>query len=260
MNLRKSIRNLSDQEVKELRNAYARMMRIKDNRGFNHIAGFHGVPGWYCWHHQRNTHLVLRARLFLPWHRAYIYRFEQAVQDQVGGVTVPWWDWSSDASRSEGIPRSFSDNTVGGRHSNPLYKSHIYVPSANPPLNRETFRSPGSPSDLPSSGEVNNLFDLTEFGDFNDELENIHDRIHVWTGGSMQEVATAAFDPIFYSHHCMIDRIWWLWQLRNGNSGMPPNMLDLVLEPFNLTVKDVLNIYHLGYDYAGTQVSSSEGG
>jgi tyrosinase len=71
----------------------------------------------------------------------------------------------------------------------------------------------------------------------------------------MAEVATAAYDPIFWSHHCMIDRIWWLWQLRNGNSGMPPDLLDLVLEPFNLTVKNVLSIYDLGYDYASSQVS-----
>lgn len=33
------------------------------------------------------------ARLFFPWHRAYLYRFEQALQDQVSDVTIPWWDW-----------------------------------------------------------------------------------------------------------------------------------------------------------------------
>jgi hypothetical protein len=31
---------------------------------------------------------------------------------------------------------------------------------------------------------------------------------------------------------------------------MPSNILDLPLPPFNYTVKDVLNIYNLGYDYA----------
>jgi len=45
-----------DQELKNC--ICARMMEISDNRGYNYIAGFHGVPGWYCWHHQRNTHLV----------------------------------------------------------------------------------------------------------------------------------------------------------------------------------------------------------
>lgn len=66
----------------------------------------------------------------------------------------------------------------------------------------------------------------------------------------MSDVITAGFDPIFHAHHCNIDRIWWIWQLRHGNSTMPGNILDLPLPPFNYTVKDVLNIYDLGYDYA----------
>jgi hypothetical protein len=28
------------------RDALAKMMNIKDNRGYNHIAGFHGIPDW----------------------------------------------------------------------------------------------------------------------------------------------------------------------------------------------------------------------
>ena len=34
-------------------------------------------------------------------------------------------------------------------------------------------------------------------------------------------------------------------------------MLDVVLAPFQLKVKDVINIYDLGYNYAGTEVSIS---
>jgi tyrosinase len=255
MNIRKSVRNLSDQELDNLRLAYTRMMSISDNRGYNYISGLHGVTGWYCWHHQRNVRTRLRARLFLPWHRAYVYRFEQAAQDQQDGVTIPWWDWTSDISRTEGIPKAFFDPTFNG-NPNPLYKSNIYVPTANPPLDRDTSRSPGSPSELPTREEIDNLLTLTDFGDFSDGLEDIHDRIHVWVGGDMAEVPTAAFDPVFYSHHSMIDRVWWLWQLRHGNSGIQ-DLKSEVLEPFNLKVEDVLKIYNLGYDYAGTQVSTS---
>ena len=92
------------------------------------------------------------------------------------------------------------------------------------------------------------------------KIESIHDRMHVWTGGSMQEVATAAFDPLFYTHHAMIDRVWWLWQLNYGNSGIPPELLNAVLVPFNLTVRDVLNIYDLGYDYAKLTGGSRDSG
>jgi tyrosinase len=231
------------------------MMQIGDNRGYNYLAGLHGVPGWYCWHHQRNTRTVRRARLFLPWHRAYLYRFEQSLQDQDPQVNVPWWDFFSEISRSEGIPKAFSDPFVEDSEPNPLYSFHMYVPTANPPLDSDTVRSPASPLDLPTREDRDRLFTLTDFGDFNDEMEDIHDRIHAWAGGSMAQVALAAFDPLFYSHHAMIDRIWWLWQLEIGNSGIPPMMHDIVLEPFNLTVSDVLNIYDLGYDYASSQVA-----
>jgi tyrosinase len=229
-----------------------------DNRGYNYLAGFHGVPGWYCWHHQRNLRTRLRVRLFLPWHRAYVYRFEQAVQDQVEEVSIPWWDWSSRISRAEGIPKAFSETSFDAQ-PNPLYKGHIYVPTANPPLDRDSSRLAGNPSELPTTEEVDRLLELSDFGDFSDGLEDIHDRIHVWVGGDMAQVPTAAFDPIFFSHHSMIDRIWWLWQLRHGNSGIE-NLNDEVLEPFNLKVGDVLKIHDLGYDYAGSQVTVSAGG
>src|SRR5262249_1625009 len=31
---------------------------------------------------------------FLPWHRAYLYEFEQNLQDFVPDVMVPYWDWT----------------------------------------------------------------------------------------------------------------------------------------------------------------------
>lgn len=66
----------------------------------------------------------------------------------------------------------------------------------------------------------------------------------------MGSVATAAFDPIFWSHHVMIDRVWYLWQLQNGLHNIPPDYLDKALPPFSLTVRDVLDINSLGYEYA----------
>ena len=65
----------------------------------------------------------------------------------------------------------------------------------------------------------------------------------------MSYVSFAAYDPIFWSHHCMIDRIFWLWQLRDRRS-LPLCLYDQVLDPFNLTVRDVLDVYQLDYDYA----------
>jgi tyrosinase len=34
--------------------------------------------------------------------------------------------------------------------------------------------------------------------------------------GDMGENDTAALDPIFYFHHCFVDRVFWLWQKKQG--------------------------------------------
>ena len=76
----------------------------------------------------------------------------------------------------------------------------------------------------------------------------------------MGVIATAAYDPIFWAHHCMIDRLWYLWQLRHGVSNIPPDYLDMPLAPFAVTVQDVLDINRLGYEYAQSSTHPSAPG
>ncbi|MDH4065315.1 MAG: tyrosinase family protein [Acidobacteriota bacterium] len=63
-------------------------------------------------------------------------------------------------------------------------------------------------------------------------LESPHNSIHLAVGGcdiptydrsplegangDMGENDTAALDPIFFFHHCFVDRVFWLWQQRHG--------------------------------------------
>lgn len=63
-------------------------------------------------------------------------------------------------------------------------------------------------------------------------LESPHNHIHLAVGGydapnadyspiagangDMGENDTAALDPIFFFHHCFVDRVFWLWQKRHG--------------------------------------------
>jgi tyrosinase len=68
----------------------------------------------------------------------------------------------------------------------------------------------------------------------------------------MSIVPIAAFDPIFFAHHAMIDRLWYLWQLRNPNAGVGTLSLGQALPGTSLTVGQVLDISKLGYDYATT--------
>ena len=95
-----------------------------------------------------------------------------------------------------------------------------------------------------------------DFLTFQTQLESIHDGVHVWVGGTMESIATAAYDPIFWAHHCMIDRLWYLWQLRHPAPVCPRGCLDRALAPFPLTVRQTLEVAGLGYDYAASTAAA----
>lgn len=248
---RKNAALLSDDEVAGLRSAFAQIKQISveargDDRGFFQFAGMHGVPYWDCPHHTPQ-------RIFLPWHRAYLYRLEQALADRVDGVTLPWWDWTT----TRGIPAAFAEEQVGGA-PNPLLRSETLVTPADirdgRPLVEQTSRDDNPPEFLPSPRDLQDVFDQPNYALFNDACENIHDGVHGWVGATMGNIGYAAFDPLFWAHHTMIDRMWWMWQQQGRMNAVPaPGWEAIVLEPFNLTVADVLNANALGFDYADTE-------
>ena len=114
---RKSIEKLRPDQLDALRRGFAAIKRLRDNRGFWHWAGLHGAPAYDCEHSLRSF-----DSLFLPWHRAYLYRLELALQTQVPESTLPWWDWP--ASRATGIPAAYSEQQVDGA-DNPLAGSDL---------------------------------------------------------------------------------------------------------------------------------------
>ncbi len=253
---RKNIENFTAQELSDLRDAYQKMQAIAgtDNRSWIYWAEFHGFNGYDCWHHSRTGPgpTTFPYNLFLPWHRAYLMYWEHVALDQNANFVFPWWDWTSTQSHATGIPPAFSDPNVNG-NPNPLAvgpKPAMDGLPAGP-----TSRNPGTPDGLPSDTDVSQVLALTEFTDFQAQLEDIHDQVHGWVGGDMGNISAAAFDPIFWSHHSNIDRLWYVWQNQNGNGNLPPDYLARVLVPWAYTVQDVLSISALGYDYAEGVVS-----
>jgi len=243
--------SLTADELTALRRAYSAVYGIDDDRGFGHQAGIHGLPlPIYCHHHDP---------LFLPWHRAYLYFFEQALQDQVPGVTLPWWDYFAGAQPA--VPDVYAQEEAGGA-PNPLAHGPISgIPQGQwdrlgdgGPMPTETVRTPGELAPFPSRSDVLEALDAPTFGDFANFVESVHDNVHVWVGGSMNEVPIAAFDPLFWAHHCMIDRLWYLWQLAHHGSDPPDAILGIALAPFPMTVADTLSINALGYEYAAAEL------
>src|SRR4051812_46302186 len=165
---RNSVEKMTAQQVGALRQANAQSKQINDDRGFNFWAGLHGLPlPMYCQHH---------TELFLPWHRAYLYFFELSLQDQVRGVTLPWWDWTSPTSHEVGIPQAFAEETSDGG-PNPLFSSPIPDIARVDPEDaalgtapNTTFRMPGHPGALPKPQQIQAIIAAHDFLDFSQRI------------------------------------------------------------------------------------------
>lgn len=53
---------------------------------------------------------------FCPWHRQYLRSFETALQNEVAGVTLPYWDW---AAHPDAEALLFTDGFLGKLNSGP---------------------------------------------------------------------------------------------------------------------------------------------
>lgn len=112
-----------------------------------------------------------------------------------------------------------------------------------------TLRDPDDSIELPRSQTIVRALQAPTFGDLSTLLEGIHSSVHVWVGGAMTLISVAAYDPLFWAHHAMIDRLWYLWQITTHGT-VPTEILDRALRPFPMTVRDTLDIRRLGYGYA----------
>jgi tyrosinase len=260
--------------VAALRDAYGKMQALSatDNRSWVYWAAYHGFDRFDCWHHARTgpSGQAFPYDLFLPWHRAYLVSWDHVTRDQNPDAILPWWDWTSDLEHQVGVPDAYTQDPINGQ-SNPLATGP--TPDMPDDPARRTRRFPGDPGELPSmtsptpsNPAIETLLDLSSFVDFSNQLQDVHDFIHGWTGGTdpndpnvggdMGNIGIAAFDPIFWAHHAMIDRLWYLWQLRQGINNVPANYLAQVLAPFPYTVQQVLDIHSLGYDYASSSAAA----
>ena len=251
--VRKSVYDLSDPEVLALRKAYAALQAITDNRGYQYVASVHGLNQYFCPH---------GSPLFLIWHRPYVLMFEQALQAMSPGLALPYWDWTSDRTQKEGLPSIFTqptyvDPATGKAAPNPLYKAAITYPNRDRITG--TSRHPGPLSGLKVlPGMVQTANRATAYDRFCPLAEQPHNQVHGWTGGTMGNISYAAFDPVFWVHHCFVEKLFCDWQDRIGQA-IPPSIAGQVLAPFTKKTDDVWNYKTLGYRYApeGARVGTS---
>lgn len=251
---RRKVQRLKPGQLALLREAHQRVMDIGDDRGYAYWAGIHGLPlPIGC----RNAH---GTPLFLPWHRAYIYRIERAMRDQVPNAMLAWWDWRTPQGERGRVPVGYREEEADGA-ANPLFSAEISEQALRQGRDRgvnvaaHTERAPSREMALATPEEIRDLIEIRDFDTFTSILDSIHGGVHMWVGGHMTQIDFAAFDPIFWAHHGMVDRIWRQWQLRHGQPGPPRSLWDQALEPFGMTVRQTLDVTRLGYDYAAASDS-----
>jgi tyrosinase len=258
---RLDVDQLAPDQLSGFRAAMTAAMSISDERGYNYQAGIHGYPL------PISCGIAHGHALFLPWHRAYLYFLELSLRDQQAGVTLPWWDWTQTRS----IPAAYATEQIEGGVANPLFSAKVdpvaleQGEKAGDRKAPETVRFPGQPGSppLPTAQDVETVLGLGDFNDFTHQLEQLHNNVHVWVGGDkghMGDIPFAAFDPIFWAHHAMIDRIWRLWQVRHPQAAVPAALMSEALPPFPMTVTQTIDTTALGYDYAAQSVGTTAGG
>lgn len=239
---------------------------------------------------------------FLPWHREMLMQFEADLRAINASVTLPYWDWTEDADDPLNSP-VWSQNFMGGdgdpddhwRVQTGAF-AHQYDKWHVPAYPEDGLPEPGlkrqfaqlvtslpTPADL-AMAMREGLYDAPPYDSgpytrgFRNRLEGwvtqrgdpqvttpgsqLHNRIHLWIGGNMLAM-TSPEDPVFFLHHCFIDKVWANWQaqmlldkpqwaphytpMRDGPEG---HNYEDVLKPWDRRIRDVMDIAVLGYEYA----------
>ncbi|MDP8930979.1 MAG: tyrosinase family protein, partial [Actinomycetota bacterium] len=183
---------------------------------------------------------------FLPWHRMYLYWFEQIVRAAVvqqGGPpdwALPYWNYSK-GFPSNTLPPAFRQPTMPDGSPNALFVAQRN-PLPPPGINGGAQLPPRATSHAiadnvinfsppPSPGFGGGRSSAMQFENATGALENQpHNIIHGLVGGAsrplcggglMSDPMCAARDPIFWLHHANIDHLWSHWIAMGGGRADP---------------------------------------
>jgi tyrosinase len=183
------------------------------------------------------------APSFLPWHRQYLIDFERALQSIDPDVSLPYWDWTRDRTPTSslwsphfmgGNGRASDRQVMDGPFAYSTGNWPITVQDENSPfLHREL--APTQDPHLPTRADVNAALALTPYDaapwnftaqGFRNYLEGgvgpgLHNQVHNWVGGQMAQ-SVSPNDPVFWLHHCFIDKLWADWQRRHPHQSYLP--------------------------------------
>jgi hypothetical protein len=189
-----------------------------------------GVSYWFKQDEIHQATHVHHGPAFLTWHREMCNRFEDLLRLVNPNLTLHYWDWTTD-------PRPLFTDTFMGSSSGPAgepwktagfydesadpYRDDItthtspyelHANPADPPRSLERDLSPGKPSLPFTDAEITSTATYQEmrYG-----LENVHDYIHGYIGGTIGNPHTSFRDPFVFLLHSNVDRLFAMWQWRD---------------------------------------------
>jgi hypothetical protein len=170
---------------------------------------------------------------FLLWHRGYVYYFERILRAASGdsSLSLPYWNYTDPAQRV--FPAVFADPEPdqANNPTNPLFDGRreqafmfgLYQLTAGAVSTARAFQENRFFGPTEITGFAGGVSDSN--GDTKGFVElSPHDLMHVsvgglvvdaqgnQVGGLMTSPDTAGLDPVFWVHHCNIDRLWALWE------------------------------------------------
>jgi tyrosinase len=189
-----------------------------------------------------------RGPAFFPWHRQALRELELslcAIQTQYfpndAPVGIPYWRWNFDVANWRTAPIW---NRIGGNgdpNNGYLINTGPFVGWTSTILKKDgTFRDrPGivrrftASGNMPSWGNTSNVtYDAAPWNEFSlsaasfrSFFEIKHNTVHTRVGGDMGP-PTSPNDPVFWFHHCNVDRAWARWQAARGVTNFQPNTVD----------------------------------
>lgn len=274
--IRKNIDSLTPEELADYEHAFAKLQEISDADpgsidGLQYFQELHNTMLGPC-EHANDT--------FLPWHRAHLFLFEEALRrsdpPRTANVTLPYWDWSALPSGTR-FPKAFENKdsvlhhlfredapvcrTAGDTQCDALPFPRKFLEETV--LNKSRWSNPDPALSLTTfGGHAGGQMDCQgQFGSGFGALETpAHNTMHDgFTGDTMADPSTAAEDPIFFSFHCYIDLLWAQWQENfETDTGLDSRLCGLFkdrehLEENRFHVRDTLDPEtQLGYVYEYT--------
>ena len=167
---------------------------------------------------------------FLPWHRGYLACFEAIVSETIAGLggpsdwALPYWNYSEALTvqpNARRIPPAFRNQTLPNGAVNWLWAPRAQSVNgdfgfADDVVSLDALKIAFFANSGFQVGFGGPVTGFSLAGNENGAPEEVpHNWVHGLIGGQsgfMSFTTTAALDPIFWLHHCNLDRLWEVWR------------------------------------------------